>query len=153
MFHRLGHCSGRWGWHVSALCQLHLPQQWPNLWNTGLVRTTGPIYGIPRYFNVWLIKLCAQMFLEKHSRRLKGQKSPWSLKISPLWNRNGVYGPTDFAVQHTICRSIYSELCEATQSCHKSDTVIIEILQGSGQIKICRSQNSKWGLLLKAYKI
>ena len=33
-----------------------------------------------------------------------------------------VYGSTDFAVPCTICRSIYSELCEATQSYHKSDT-------------------------------
>ena len=25
----LGHCCGRWGWHMSALCQLHLPQHGP----------------------------------------------------------------------------------------------------------------------------
>ena len=43
MFHRLGHCCGRWRWPMSVLCQLHLPQQWPNL------RNTGPIYGILRY--------------------------------------------------------------------------------------------------------
>ena len=30
---------------MSALCQLHLPQQWPNLGNTG------PINGIGRYLN------------------------------------------------------------------------------------------------------
>ena len=44
MFRRLGHCRGRWRWQLSDLCQLHLPQQWPNLWNIG------PIYGILRYF-------------------------------------------------------------------------------------------------------
>ena len=46
MFRRLGHCRGRWRWHMSALCQLHPPQQWPNL------RNTGPIYGILRYYTV-----------------------------------------------------------------------------------------------------
>ena len=29
---RLDHCCGRWSWHVSALCQLHLPQEWSYLW-------------------------------------------------------------------------------------------------------------------------
>ena len=43
IFHRLGHCRGRWRWDISALCQLHLPQQRPNL------RNIGPIYGIRRY--------------------------------------------------------------------------------------------------------
>ena len=50
MFHRLGHCCGRWGWHMSALCQLHLPHQWPNL------RNTGPIYGIRRYLDCAFVK-------------------------------------------------------------------------------------------------
>jgi len=68
---------------------------------------------------------------------------------SHIWTN----GSTDCVVQCTICRSVCSELCEATQSYHKSDTVISEILQGSGQIKMCQSENSKWAPFFNAYKI
>ena len=64
MFHRLGHCCGRWGWHMSALCQLHLPQPWPNLWNTG------PIYGIRRYIFVVFWETLALNAMETESKKL-----------------------------------------------------------------------------------
>ena len=58
-FHRLGHCRGRWRWPMSALCQLHLSQQWPNL------RNIGPIYRILRYLYSKIIELLMQRLGKK----------------------------------------------------------------------------------------
>ena len=68
---------------------------------------------------------------------------------SHIWTNRS----TDCVVRCTICRSVCLELCEATQSYHKSYTVISEILQGSGQIKMCQSENSKWAPFFNTYKI
>ena len=54
-FRRLGRCVIGWAatvvgevgtWQRAELCYIHLPQQWPNLRNIGL------IYGIPRHSNI-----------------------------------------------------------------------------------------------------
>ena len=52
MFHRLGHCCGRWRWPVSALCQLSAAvaqsmKHWPNLWNSPLTATN--TYSLRRF--------------------------------------------------------------------------------------------------------
>ena len=84
-FRRLGHCCGRWGWHVSALGQLHLPQQWPNLWNTG------PIYGIRRYTCSWWQKLrLAVTWISCRrccSRCLARTPSPGQERCLALWGQ------------------------------------------------------------------
>ena len=92
-------------------------------------------------------------------KRLKGQKGPRSLKISPLWSRN--VWPLPFLNKRIdrLCCAVHNlsirlfRKCDATQSWHKSATVISEILQGYEQFTICQSKNSKFQYLLRACKI
>ena len=78
---RLDPCCGRWGWHMSALCQLHLPQHWSNL------RLIGPNYELLRYSQLYLSNSCWSqrchlLLLQGRLRRLAWRNS--SNSFSPL---------------------------------------------------------------------
>ena len=80
-FHRLGHCRGKWRGHMSALCQLHLPKQWLNPWNTG------PIYGIRRYDDYyWLLFSSNHWFAFRYCKIPQGERTLLSFcsLVTPL---------------------------------------------------------------------
>ena len=60
MFHRLGHCCGKWSLQRADMCH---PQEWPNLWNIG------PIYEISRYTDSWLMSVTVGRKIYSHSKQ------------------------------------------------------------------------------------
>ena len=84
---------------MSALCQLHLPQQWPNL------RNAGPIHGIRRYSLVTcatlagLPELCAVLVEVGHFEGFGGLSV--SVRVAG-WR--GSIGREEIAGRRSRCR-------------------------------------------------
>ena len=98
--------------------------------------------------------------LKRHSRRIKGQKKAQIPQNLTTLKQKRV-APHVFEYmdrQILLCRvQSVDPYTQNSVRLHNLTTkvipVISAILQGSGQIKICRSKNSKWGLLLRTCKI
>ena len=103
--------------------------------------------------------MCTIAF-KRHSRRLKGPKRPLIPQNLTTLKQKCV-APHVFEYmdrQILLCRvQSVDPYTQNSVRLHNLTTkvipVISAILQGSGQIKICRSKNSKWRFLLRTCKI